>query len=63
MPQVTSSYFKSLSLCFTCRNRHYPKCQGIEREQWVLKQQANSLEVNSLLFLKKKSQLLYFFFY
>lgn len=27
----------------SCRNRHCPKCQGIEREEWVLKQQANML--------------------
>ena len=27
----------------SCRNRHCPKCQGIEREQWILKQQANML--------------------
>ncbi|MEJ6949975.1 IS91 family transposase [Natronospora cellulosivora (SeqCode)] len=27
----------------SCRDRHCPKCQGIEREQWILKQQANML--------------------
>ena len=29
----------------SCRNRHCPKCQGLKREQWALKQQADMINV------------------
>ncbi len=27
----------------SCRNRHCPSCQGLKREEWIIKQEANLL--------------------
>jgi len=29
----------------SCRNRHCPSCQGLKREEWIIKQEANLLPV------------------
>jgi len=43
--EATIIVISGLLLCFTCRNRHCPKCQGAAAQEWLAEREAELLPV------------------